>query len=247
MKSAKLLLCVGLLVFATACGKQEKLVLDASLRTLTEGTRNYLQLQALVDTGNMTVPGGEIPIQHPHVPGVVLGTVSLYPATKAQTSQITLKLDLDETFYEMGADGRTLPNGALIPVDRLGNATPIGFKAGKYSRAYVALGDNVAMVGAALVIKEFDNFSDDLPYINVFPEFKFGRVRGTAGIFTGAQTLQSGVAIFVDAGQIFNRQSPSPLSGRVMTFGTKSSSQELNAAGYGLYKLNRKASRMTLK
>ncbi len=244
MKLAKLLVVAALAVSISACGKQNKLVLDAGLKTLTDGTADYVQLKALLDTGNMRV-GGEVDIPHPSVPGVSIGTVGLFPTTTPQVSELTLKLNLDETFYGMGADGTTLPNGAPIPVDNLGDAYPVAFKAGKHSRAYLALNDRVAMIGAALVIKEFDGFADRVPYVNVFPTFNLGKVVGTAGVFTSAEQFQSGVAIFVDAGAIFHRDSN--VTGRVLSFGAGATDADMTAVGMGLYQLNRKSSTMTLK
>jgi hypothetical protein len=252
MKQTKVLLAVFLTASAamtsTGCGRQSKLVLDASLRTLTDGAKDYVQLQAFVDTGNLAVRGGEVQIPHPSAPGVAIGSVALYPTSQPRTSEVIVKLDLDETFYGLGADGYTLPNGAPLPLSGLNGAHPVAFQAGRHSRAYLALGPNVAVFGAALVIKEFDRLSSRMPYLNVFPEFNFGRVRGTAGIFTGAEAAQSGVAIFVDAGQVFNRGgSGGTVPTRALSFGTRSSDAEVNAVGMGLMQLNRARSSMSVR
>jgi hypothetical protein len=245
-----MVLIAALAVSASACGRAQRTVLDLSLTTSVQNADQFVEMKALLDTGNLNF-GATVPIYDPKHPEVTYGSVSLYPGLKPRTSELTLSVNLTTAARAQGADAKVLPNGAPIPVGGLGNATAIGLMAGKRSRVYLAFDHDVAVIGTALVIKEFDEVGKYAPGVNIFPSFELGKgIWGTAGIFTSAEKLQSGIGIFVDASSVLNGgngnggQTPPPSE---LSFGAPSTVQQEGAAAWGLYRLDRKAARVNVK
>jgi hypothetical protein len=192
----------------TACGKGgSSLVQDVRLRAYDGDDGRYVEARALLETLNLNF-GVTLPILNPNDPVHPYGSVGLNPAVGARGSELTLALNLDKARLGGGVDGGTLPSGAPIPVST-GGTPVLGFRAGTHSTVYLALDDKVAMLGAALVIPEFDSIARSAPGVNLFPVFDLSNgVRGVAGIFTGLQPDRSGVALFVDAASVLHGSVP---------------------------------------
>lgn len=183
----------------TGCGKNgAQLVKDVRLTSFERDDGAYVEVRALVETLNLDF-GGQVPIFDPRRPGVSYGWVGLSPSVTESGSDLFLAVNLTLAQQGTSVDGRFLPNGAFIPVST-GSVPVFGLRAGSNSLVYVALGEGVAMLGTAVTLREFDSIGKTLPGLNLFPGFDLGNgIRGLAGIFTGMQPMQSGLAFFVDA------------------------------------------------
>ncbi len=96
----------------------------------------------------------------------------------------------------------TLPNGNMVPL--IANNQVIAVNIGNGARLYLALSENVTAIGVAVPISAFDSIGQSLPGLNFFPIVNTGDVIGTAGIFTGAQPGQNGIAVVADVSKIVN-------------------------------------------
>jgi len=56
----------------------------------------------------------------------------------------------------------------------------------------------------AVPISAFDNIGQKLPGLNFFPVVTSGNVIGTAGIFTGLNAGQNGIAVVADVSKVVN-------------------------------------------
>lgn len=209
MKTTPSLLFMSLVfgMALTGCGSDSggfQLVKDIQVRTFERDGDQYGEVIASIQTGNMNLPAVSFPIFNPGHPGQEYGQVLLRPGIGNGLSDFGVDINISRV-GDLDSAFRTLPNGQPVPVGGLGDADLVGVPVGNSStRVYFAFGDRVALVGVALVIKEFDGIGRKLGPINLFPQFAFANgIRGIAGIFTGTQEKQSGIALFVDAGPVF--------------------------------------------
>ncbi len=189
----------------SGCGKSGglKLVKNIQLKTYEMNGDAYAEMIATLDTGNIMLPALDLPIQNPKNPGVSIGHVSIKPVLGGG-SDLGLAVNITQASKGTAGTGGTLPNGTSLPVGGLGGATVIGLTIGNTgSKVYLALGPQTAVLGVAVVIKEFDSIGKNVGGINIFPSFKVGNnITGVAGIFTSATPSQSGIAVFADASSI---------------------------------------------
>ncbi|OFZ56710.1 MAG: hypothetical protein A2428_05665 [Bdellovibrionales bacterium RIFOXYC1_FULL_54_43] len=246
----------GLALFMGGCGQnnsQNNLVKDVQLRTFEQNGASYVEVASLFNTGATQLASFELPIFNPEKPSEVYGRIAVRQVLTGNATgfELGLAVNLTEVAHLNLVD-KYLPNGTPIPVGGLGNTPVIGVPVGgSGARIYVAYGPNVALIGAALPIREFDGMTD--APVNVFPMFEFGEgVRGIAGIFTGTEKKQSGIALFVDAGPALN---PAPITSKLLAGdgavrapaasalkfkSIRAPSDETYQVNYRLYKLNKK-------
>lgn len=198
----------SLVLFGTlamsGCGKGgagSSLVQNVSVKTYDINNEAYVEMAAILNTGNIQLPAIQFPVMHPKK-NEVLGTLALKPALPSGT-ELNLAVNLNKAVGLDAGNGGTLPNGTGIPVS-VGGAGVIGLPIGNSgSKIYLALSQNVAVMGAAVVISEFDRIGSKIGGVNLFPTFNFGKgIQGVAGIFAGAQPGSSGIAVFVDASSV---------------------------------------------
>ncbi|HAR42867.1 MAG TPA: hypothetical protein DCS07_09605 [Bdellovibrionales bacterium] len=189
-------------LISSGCGKDQgqSLVQGVQISTHQESEDVYLALTTQLNTGATQFVALNVSIADPKYPGEFFGSLGLKQAFNG-TAELTLDLNVSKLANHQFSIGSKLPNGTDIPVGGLGNVPVIGIPIGDNgSRIYFAYGTGVAMVGAAIVIGEFNGLGGYVGNANIFPMFDFGHgVRGLGGVFAGQQKNQSGVAVFVDA------------------------------------------------
>lgn len=248
----------------SGCGKNsegEKLVQNVTVSAYQQETDVYLEIKALVNTGNMQLVGFELPIFDFHNPSMVYGKVAVRLPLSGTGTEIALAVNLTDVAGLQTVDS-LLPNGTPLPVGGLGNVPVLAIPIGGGSKVYFALGRDVAMAGVAINIREFDGLGagGELP-INIFPQFKFANgVVGIAGIYTSPTPGKNGLALFVDAGNALDglmNKSTSKLTAlngvelrgssyrSTLRFNSVMPSVEDKASvNYKLYKLNKKRTRL---
>jgi hypothetical protein len=201
----RVLLGVFCISALSGCGKGGfHLVQDVKLATFTQDDGSYVQLKALLNTGNLDF-GITLPIIDPRNPSEHYGTIGLTPAITSSGTELTLAVNISKAKFVTGVDGRYLPNGTPIPVGGIDQSSVIGLRAGSRSEVYVGLGGGAAMLGVAVAITQFDQLAHYVPGVDIFPSFNINqKIQGVGGVFTGATPGTSGVALFVNAKSIMD-------------------------------------------
>ncbi len=225
----------ALVTTGAACGKKGSgggLVTGAQFSTIEENGDLYGKVDVLLNTGNVLLPAFELPILNPKNPGAIYGTISMRDALSAGT-QLGLSFNLSEISGLEGADGSLLPNGKAVPVFLANGTKPISISIQKNSRAYFAFSEGTAVVGAAVVIPEFDKISSSVGAIDIFFPFQGSNgISGVAGLFSSNQPGQSGLAIFVDASQAVKGISEKSMNRALASVAAKSVTQKSASASF---------------
>jgi hypothetical protein len=202
------ILTVG--VLAPACGGSgdEGFVKSVKLNTYIQNEETFASLVVSMNTRGFLFVGLRFPIYDRNRPGVQLGEIAFEPDAESDGNLLFLSVNLTRVFEQDNVDGGKLPNGSPLPVSGLDQQPVLGLQTGGSTRVYAALTDHVAVVGAAIVVNEFDAIGAASPVpINFFPSFKLGdKVTGIAGIFTGPEPRTSGFGVFLDLSKLLKLQ-----------------------------------------
>jgi hypothetical protein len=190
------------LVGCGANGTQGKLVQSVAVKTFTQDGDAWGEFKTTFgDKLNFSLPiTGTIPISDPKKPGTVYGSVGF--VQNLGSSELLLSVNISKISKSPSLI-TTLPNGTQAPIGGVDGANMIGFNLQKGMSIYGSFSAQSAAIGVALKIKELDKVGQSvcLP-LNLMPAFNFGAgIRGIAGVFTGCDVGQSGIAIFIDATQ----------------------------------------------
>jgi len=190
----------------TSCGKSgSQLVSDVKVATHLVNQEVWVDVNAKFDLGNTALPAVTLPVANPKDPTHVFGSVSMAPTLDGK-NQIGISVNFTEALKIQGG-AATLPNGTALPVGGLGNVNVIQLNIpNTLARVYIALDKGVALAGFAIAIKELDSIGSSIGGINLFPRFNINNVIGIAGVFTGSQSGQTGLALFVDLSSVLNQQ-----------------------------------------
>jgi hypothetical protein len=205
---SKNLLMMGalLLIGATNTGCGKSIVTDAHVKTYQQDGNAYGEVGFVFNTGSIQMPSFTFPIINPTRPGESFGSISMRPALKGGTD-LTVAVNISGLPGIPGIEGDHLPNGKTIPIALPDDveAFSLLIPAGAINlRIYLAFGDDTAMVGIAVPIKQFKELAKYIGSFDLFIPFQFDKVRGTGGIFSGPGDGQSGIAAFIDAGALLN-------------------------------------------
>ncbi len=220
---------------STACGKKGSgggLVTGAQFSTIEENGDLYGKVDVLLNTGTVLLPSFELPILNPKNPGAIYGSVSMRDALSAGT-QLGISFNLTEISGLEGTDGSVLPNGRAIPVFLADGSKPIAISIQRNSRAYFAFSEGTAVVGAAVVIPEFDRISSSVGPIDIFFPFQGSNgISGVAGLFSSNQPGQSGLAVFIDASEAVKGISEKSMNRALASVAAKSVGQRSATASF---------------
>jgi hypothetical protein len=191
---------LGIAIILSACSAKNNVALKGiDLSTSVAGTDTYINMEAIVAMGNLKFPNVEFSIINP-VDSTNIGEMGLLSLADG-TNQLTISIDYEKASQINPALGTTLPNQREVPVSIVGSSTKlIGIPILQNSRIYLG-GDlkSDLYVGAAIAISAFDGVMNEVPIpLNIFFTHPFSAdVTGYAGLFTGVQSGQNGVAVFV--------------------------------------------------
>lgn len=205
------LLCAALgLLGLTGCGKKDNWLKGINLNTAEQGDDVIVSVKAYLETGEIPLPGIDLPIYNPQNPDVVWGRLAIRPQVGTQNSEIELSGNIQNIPGTSNCPGGkdTLPNGLKIPVS-VNPASLVCFTVAK-SKALVFVASDLSaktlMLGTAIPIKQFDDLVEDLPDANAFLKFSIKGIKGNFGAFSGTQSGQNGLALFVDASRVLGGQ-----------------------------------------
>jgi hypothetical protein len=194
------------LFLLTSCGKNgSQLVSDVKVSTQLVNQEVWVNVNAKFDLGNTALPSITLPVANPKNPSQIFGSISMAPTFDGK-NQVGVSVNFTEALKIQGGIA-TLPNGTGLPVGGLNNVDVIQLNIpNTLARVYIALDKGVALAGFAIAIKELDSIGSSIGGINLFPRFNINNVIGIAGVFTGSQSGQTGLALFVDLSSVLNQQ-----------------------------------------
>ena len=191
---------VMLSLFVVSCGNAPSNVLSGvKVETTQVGQDTWMSFAADINLGAMSFASISVPVLHPRGQ-TPIGQLELVSGFSGQ-NQIRISVNLSEV-ADLNMGPAVLPNGNLIPM--IGTNQAIAINVGNGAKVYLALSSTVTAIGIAVPIREFDNIGRSLPGLNFFPVVTTGEVVGTAGIFTGLQSGQSGIAVVADVSKLVN-------------------------------------------
>lgn len=191
---------VMLSLFAISCGKAPSNVLSGvKVQTTMVEEDLWMSFSADLNLGAMSFASISLPIIHPRGQTPV-GQLELISGFSGQ-NQLKVSLNVSE-LTDVQTTQAVLPNGNMIPL--IANNQTIAIEIGKGARLYLTLSETVTAIGVAVPVSAFDSIGQSLPGLNFFPVVSTDGVVGTAGIFTGAQAGQNGIAVVADVSKFVN-------------------------------------------
>lgn len=191
---------VALSLFAVSCGMSSSSVLTGvSVGTSTVNNEVMVSVTADINLGAMSLPAVSLPIPDPHGQGPI-GSVELVPGLNGK-NQIKVNVEI-AALVNVQPTNALLPNGNSIPLIASNGTVAISLGGG--AKIYLTLSQTVTAIGVAIPISSFDSIGASLPGVNFFPVLNINNVVATAGLFTGSQAGQNGIAIVADVSKIVN-------------------------------------------
>ena len=187
-------------LFVVSCGNAPSNVLSG-VKVSTE-TRNddiWMSFAADLNLGAMQFASLSVPVLHPRGQTPV-GQLELISGL-AGVNQLKISVNVSE-LADVQTTQATLPNGNMVPL--IANNAVIAVNIGNGARVYLALSEKVTAIGVAVPISAFDSIGQSLPGLNFFPIVNTGEIIGTAGIFTGMNPGQNGIAVVADVSKVVN-------------------------------------------
>jgi hypothetical protein len=181
---------------ATGCGKNGGGILASPavhLRTVND--QSWVDFTGVLKTGNVSLPSVQFPVRHR---GEEVGSLALVSGFGGGT-QVTLAVNVSRLARLPASTDATLPNRTGIPLVGVENFRTYKLNVGnERSVAYLGLGNDAAFLGYSLVIREMDGVGRSVGTTTVFVPFEAAGIKFTAGAFTSATPLESGLGAFAD-------------------------------------------------
>ena len=187
---------ITLTMSLVSCGKNSKKIVSGfEFETRDQDNSKFVVTDFKLDVGQTELPFLHLPLPKDY------GVFRTYRINGE--NRVALELNLSEIIKLPGTVA-TLPNGTAVPVD-VGGAGIIEIAiSGINGKIYVAQKDDMTLVGFAFSIKQLDGLGSSLGRVGVFPNFEIGKVKLTAGIYSGEETKQTGIAAFANLGGLWN-------------------------------------------
>ena len=202
------IITIVMLMFVVSCGGSGSNVLNGiQVSTSQVGNDTMMSFSANINLGAMSFASISLPILHPRGQ-TPIGSLELTSGLAGQ-SQIKINVNMSAV-ADINVSQAVLPNGNMIPL--IANNPTIAIKIGGGARVYLTLGQGVTAIGVAVPISAFDSIGQSLPGLNFFPIVQQGDVVATAGVFTGLQPGQNGIAVVADVSKLVNFGSMMPSS-----------------------------------
>lgn len=191
---------VMLSLFAVSCGSGPSNVLNGikvSSQTINDDV--WMSFAADINLGAMSFASISVPVLHPRGQ-TPIGQLELTSGLGG-VNQLKISVNVSELADVQTAQA-VLPNGNMIPL--IANNQTITVKIGNGARVYLTISEKVTAIGVAVPIAAFDSIGRNLPGLNFFPIVNSGDIVGTAGVFTGLNAGQNGIAVVADVSKVVN-------------------------------------------
>ena len=178
-------------------GNSKKIVSDIGVETRDQDNSKFVTADFQLNIGATELPFLHLPLPKDY------GYFRLFRLNGE--NYVALDLNLTEIAKLPGGVAE-LPNGTMVPVDTNGAGIIQIDIPGINGRVYIAQKDEMTLVGFAFSIKQLDGLGNSIGTVGVFPNFDIGKVKLTAGVYTGEETKQTGIAAFANLGGLWNAQ-----------------------------------------
>lgn len=181
-----------------SCGSNsKKIISDIGVETRDQDNSKFVTADFQLNIGATELPFLHLPLPKDY------GYFRLYRLNGE--NYVALDLNLTE-IAKLPGGAAELPNGTMVPVDTNGAGIIQIDIPGINGKVYIAQKDKMTLVGFAFSIKQLDGLGSSIGTVGVFPNFNIGKVKLTAGIYTGEETKQTGLAAFANLGGLWNAQ-----------------------------------------
>lgn len=210
---ARVVTLVMISLIIVSCGNAPSNVLSG-VKVGTTNVNNdiWMSFAADLNLGAMSFASLSVPVLHPRGQ-TPIGQLELTSGLGG-VNQIKISLNVSE-LADVQTTQAVLPNGNIIPLITYNQTIAVNI--GNGARVYLTLSENVTAIGVAVPITAFDSIGANLPGLNFFPIVNTGDVIGTAGVFTGRNPGQNGIAVVADVSRVVNLgnllQTASPMIG----------------------------------
>jgi hypothetical protein len=191
----KLAAAAGAAMALTACGGNNSVLNNAQLEVKQQNGQNVVALTTEINTSNLVISAVSLPISKD---GKQLGSVDITNDITTGKSYLTVTFDYQSalglpapTFSSM------LPNGTTVPLAGLDLSKMMTFDIGLGGSKLYLYYDQAAKKAVFGVAINVASLSIGQP-ANVFANFNFNNVTGSAGLYFGTATNTSGVGIFTN-------------------------------------------------
>ncbi len=190
-----------MLTLFASCGKQPEILTGVQVETQHIDNDLWLSFSADINLGAMSLPAVTLPVIHPRTLNEV-GSVELAPSLGGKNF-IKLGVNISELSDVRSAVAR-LPNGNAVPL--IANNPTIVVPLGAGAQLYLTVAENVAAIGVAIPIAQFDTIGQNVGGVNFFPVIAIDRAIATVGLFTSRNPGQNGIALVADLSQYLQDQ-----------------------------------------
>jgi hypothetical protein len=197
---------VFLLLSLASCGKNgtNQFINSVKVESSVRDGDVYVDLSAIMNLYGLSMTAIEVNVIDPDDPEKIYGVLKILPTLDKRT-QILLGVNLSDAANIPGGGEARLPNNSPVPIGGLDGVEIIQMAVSDIqARIYLGLSEKSLLLGFAIPIKEMDSASRYLGPVNIFPGFEYKGYRGMVGIFTGKESNQSGVAMFMDLSPVLN-------------------------------------------
>lgn len=190
---------VGVVALLSACGQNSmnEAFKNIKVSNIDENGNAIVELKTEVGTANLMFADQTLPITDPKT-GKNYGTITMTRTAEGK-NLLTISANVSGLKLANVLPDNKLPNGKDVPISGL--TSLVAVPAGTNSRVYIGetTKGTTLVVGAAIAVKEFDNFTSYIPNANVFQTLADSSgVKGSGGFFTSTESGKNGIAIFVE-------------------------------------------------
>ena len=150
----------------------------------------------------LSLGSAELPVASYQLPNN-LGELSLMYGEGKNVASIDINLT---EALKLPAGEATLPNGGRLPLYSSTGVIQIDIEKINAS-VYLAHNGDQTVIGFAIAIKQLDRVGSELGSVGLFPSFTVKEVRITAGIFSGNDSGNTGVAAFANLKGLLDEES----------------------------------------
>lgn len=197
----RILSIVSLLALAlsiVSCGSNDgKVIRDIGVETRDQNNSKFVTADFLLNIGETELPFLHLPLPKDY------GYFRLFRLNGE--NYVAVDLNLTEIAKLPGGVAQ-LPNGIMVPVDTNGVGIVQIDIPGINGKVYISQKDEMTLVGFAFSIKQLDGLGSSIGTSGIFPNFSIGKVKLTAGVYTGEETEETGLAVFANLGGLWSHQ-----------------------------------------
>ena len=203
----------SMLLLGTGCKQNTEEMITQFVRGIEVALENQegdlvIKVSSLIYLRNLLLPTIDLPIVNPNEPARPYGRIRiLAPLDFNGVHKVGFDLNLSQIAPIPPVGVAKLPNGHELPFTGIDNSKVIQLTIDSIDSVfYFALDRKTSFLGYAIVIDEFDEVGEHVGSLDFFPVFQFLNIVGAAGLFSGTQQRQGGLAFFVNLSKVLTQE-----------------------------------------